>query len=137
MLVSALFGSMLWISSYEGEWLEWHNEDPHYVELTKGLDEAAKDKLLWKEGIKNIRDNPVQYLKFCFKYLWRFWICGHSNTFYGLRDSLKNYFSAGAYGKVIIKVSFLIFNTLLIVLGGCGIISAIRKLRNKREKCCF
>lgn len=137
VLVSSLFGSMLWISTYEGEWLEWHNNDPHYAGLIKGLDEVEKDKVLWAEGIKNIKENPFQYLKFCFKYLGRFWIGGHSNTFYGLRDSLSSYFSVKAYGKVVIKVMFLIFNTALIVLGGCGILAAIRTLRNKKRELMF
>lgn len=135
--MSSLLGSMLWISSYKGEWLEWHNEDPYYAELIKGLDEVQKDKLLWKEGIKNIKENPLRYLKSCFKYLWRFWIGGHSNNFYGLHDSLKNYFSAGSYGKVVIKAFFLIFNTALIILGGYGILTAIKKLRNKRRELLF
>lgn len=137
VLVSSLFGSMLWISSYEGEWLEWHNDDPYYAGLIKGLDEVEKDKILWAEGIKNIKENPSRYLKSCFKYLGRFWIGGHSNTFYGLRDSLPNYFFAKAYGKVIIKVMFLIFNTALIILGGCGIMTAIRTLRDKKGELMF
>ena len=137
VFVSSLLGSTLWISSYQGEWLEWHNEDPYYTGLIKGLNEFEKSKLLLKGGIRNIKQNPFRYLKFCFKRLGRFWIGGHSNTFYSLRDSLKNYFYAKAYGKAMIKAFFLISNTALIILGGYGILIAIRKLQHKKKELLF
>jgi len=137
VLVLSQLGSTLWVSSYKGEWLVWHNEDPYYSGLIKGLSEVEKDNLLWKEGIKNIEENPFRYFRVCFKFLWRFWIGGHSNTFYGLHDSLKNYFLAGSYGKAIIKTFFLIFNTTLIILGGYGMLSAIKKLRDKKRELSF
>jgi len=131
VLVSSQLGSILWISSYKGEWLEWHFEDPYYKSLIKGLSKSERNKLLLNEGIKNIKEAPFRYLKFCFKGLGRFWIAGHSNTFYGLRDSFKNYFTVGAFGKIIIKALFLVFNTILIILGGYGALMAIKKLRDK------
>lgn len=135
LLVSSLFGSMLWISSYG--WLEWHNDDPYYAGLINGLDDVEKEKVLFRDGIKHIIEDPFQYLRRCFKYLWRFLIAGHSNTFYGLRDSLRNYLSAGAYGKAMIKAIFLIFNTLLVGLGAYGIPEAARRLRDKRREVAF
>ncbi len=137
VFVSSLFGSTLWMSSYKGEWLEWHYQDPYYISLTKGLNEPEKDKFLLAEGIKNIKESPLRYLKFCFKRMGRFWIAGHSNTFYGLRDSLRNYISAGAYGKAMLKALLLIFNTALVLMGGYGITAALRRLRDKRREIAF
>lgn len=131
VLVSSQLGPILWISSYKGGWTEWHFEDPYYKSLVNGLSKFERNKLLLSEGIKNIKEVPLRYLKFCFKGLARFWIAGHSNTFYGLRDSFKNYLSAGASGKVVIKALFPVFNTILIILGGYGALMAIKKLRNK------
>jgi 4-amino-4-deoxy-L-arabinose transferase-like glycosyltransferase len=136
-LVSSQSGIVLWLSSYKGEWLEWHGEDPYYIGLIRGLNESQTNQLLFKEGVKNMIESPLQYIKFSFKRLGRFWIAGHSNTFYGLKGSFKNYFAVKAYGKVLIKVSFLIFNTSLVALGAYGILQALRKLRHKTTELLF
>ncbi|MFC1804617.1 ArnT family glycosyltransferase [Candidatus Omnitrophota bacterium] len=128
--VSGIF----WISTYEEEWLEWHSEDPYFRNLTKGSAGFEKDNLLLRESIKNIKEHPFLYTKFCFKRLVRFWIGSHSNTFYGLQESFTNYVSNKDYLRVAIKTSLLIFNTLLTFFGFCGIIMAIRKIRERRKE---
>ena len=116
ILISASSGKTLWISTYKEEWLEWKSDNEYLNGLTKGLNTVEQNRVLLKEGLKNIKEAPVLYIKFCLKRFVRFWIGSHSNTFYGLTGSFKYYFDLKDFIKLGIKCILLVLNTLLVIL---------------------
>jgi len=129
VLISVHYGDTLWISTWKEEWLEWQEKEP-FISLTKGLDQINSSTVLFKAGINNIKEHPFIYLKMCTKRLYRFWLTGHSNVFYFMTDSLKNYIIKKEYFIALLKIIMLFFNTSIIILGFFGIKLAYRNIKN-------
>jgi len=129
VLISVHYGDTLWISTWKEEWLEWQEKEP-FISLTKGLDQIDSSAALFKAGINNIKEYPFVYLKMCTKRFYRFWLTGHSNVFYFMMDSLKNYIIKKEYLIALLKIIMLFFNTSIIILGFFGIKSAYKNIKN-------
>jgi len=113
-------GDNIWIASYKGEWLEFHTDREPYRSLVAGLSQLERSRVLKREGIRNIVNDPAGYLWLCVKRFPRFWIGGHSNMFVGMEQSLSYYVERQQYGVVVLKLGMLGANLLLVVLGACG-----------------
>jgi 4-amino-4-deoxy-L-arabinose transferase-like glycosyltransferase len=113
-------GDNLWISTYEGEWLEFHPEQEPFRSLVAGLSDLESSKALRRAGLQNIVRSPLTYLKLCIRRVPRLWIGGHSNVFAGMEDSQSAYFARGNYGVLLVKLLMLAGNTLLVALGLIG-----------------
>ncbi|MBM3251498.1 MAG: glycosyltransferase family 39 protein, partial [Candidatus Omnitrophica bacterium] len=126
ILISALSGKTFWISTYKEEWLEWKNDNEYLNSLTRGLSVVQQNEVLLKEGLRNIKEAPFLYAKFCLKRFLRLWVGSHSNTFYGLTGSFQHYFDLKDYIRLGIKSFLLILNTSLVILGFIGFWVSVR-----------
>ena len=113
-------GDVLWISSYKEEWLEFYPDREPYKSLVTGLSELETAKVLRREGIKNIVEDPLGFAWLCAKRFPRLWIGGHSNIFAGMEGSTRGYLEQGRYVVFFVKFSMLALNSLLILLGVYG-----------------
>jgi len=129
VLISTHYGDTLWISTWKEEWLEWQEKEP-FISLTEGLNQIDSSVVLFKAGINNIKEYPFVYLKMCAKRLYRFWLTGHSNVFYFMADSLKNYIIKKEYFIALLKIVMLFFNMGIIIFGFFGVKLAYRNVKN-------
>jgi 4-amino-4-deoxy-L-arabinose transferase-like glycosyltransferase len=113
-------GDVLWISSYKEEWLEFYPDKEPYKSLVAGLSELETSKVLRREGIRNIVEDPAGFAWLCVKRFPRLWIGGHSNLFAGFGDSTRAYLERREYTVFLVKLTLLIGNTLLVLLGAYG-----------------
>jgi 4-amino-4-deoxy-L-arabinose transferase-like glycosyltransferase len=127
-------GDVLWISSYKEEWLEFYPDKEPYKSLVAGLSELETAKVLRREGIKNIVEDPAGFAWLCAKRFPRLWIGGHSNLFTGLEDSTRAYLERRQYGVFAVKLALLIGNSLLVLLGVFGAFLAFsRRMGDRRS----
>ncbi len=129
ILVSANGGKALWISTVG--WSEWHFDDERYKSLAQGLNDLERDRVLQREGLKNILGDPVHYLRLCFERVIPFWIGSHTLYIAGFSDSFQAYYARGAHAQLFVKGTILLLNTSLIVLAFGG---ALASLGNKRDE---
>ena len=130
ILVSSDSGRVLWISTVG--WSEWHFDDERYTSLLlQGLNGREADRVLQREGLKNILGDPVHYLRLCFERIIPFWIGSHTLYIAGFSDSFQAYYARGAHAQLFVKGTILLLNTSLIVLAFGG---ALASLLNKRDE---
>ncbi len=119
VLVSANGGKTLWISTMG--WDEWNFEDPTYQSLVQGLSDLERDRVLRREGLKNILNDPPHYLRLCFERIGPLWLGSHTRYLMGVSDSFASYIAQGAIGPVAVKAAFLILNTVLLLVACFGV----------------
>ena len=124
ILVSPQAGEVLWISTYEKNWISWHGEDTRFKAVVAGLDSLEAQRAMQREGFKNILSHPLIYLKFCIRRIPRFWIGGHSDTFAGLEQTTSFYLHKGEFQKIAVKLFMLSYNLCITVLGFLGLFLA-------------
>jgi len=134
ILISSQGSGVLWLASHQEDLLEWYCSGEDCKSGSKSMPSLKSDDSLLGEGLKNIKDHPFIYLKLCFRRFFRFWVGGHSNTFYGLEGSLGNYLHNGQYPIVLVKAVFLAFNSIIVLLGFYGIYYGLRRLRQERRE---
>lgn len=122
VLVSPQQGPQMWISAYHGGWETWHFDDPVYQAILAqaGPDIVEQDRRLRAEGLKQIVEHPWRYLTLCLKRIPRLWVGGHSDTFLHLTDRLSSYIQQGLYLQASIKLTMLLYNLGVILLGFAG-----------------
>ena len=113
-------GDVLWISSYREEWLEFYPDKEPYRSLVAGLSELEASKVLRREGIRNIIEDPVGFARLSLRRFPRLWLGGNSNLFAGMGDSTRAYLERRQYGRFLVKLALLAGNSLLVLLGACG-----------------
>jgi len=134
ILISNQGSGVLWLASHKGDLLEWYCQGEDCKSGTKSMPTLREGNSLLREGLKNMGEHPLVYIKLCFKRLFRFWVGSHSNTLYGLEGSFNRYLQNRDYSIVALKSAFLIFNTLLVLLGFYGIYAALKRIRQKRRQ---
>lgn len=130
--ISVHYGDNFWVSTWKEEWLEWKHKEP-YISIGKGLKPAEAAQAYFKAGINNIKEHPFIYLLMCTKRLYRFWLTGHSNIFYLMKDSFQAYLHKKDYFIFFIKLIMLFFNCFIILLGFLGIKIAYKNFVEKRK----
>jgi 4-amino-4-deoxy-L-arabinose transferase-like glycosyltransferase len=126
--VSVQGGDALWIST-KG-WTEWR-DDEGLRSLIEGLDPLEMQKVLHREGIRNIVNDPLRYFIFCIKRLPHFWIASHTGHLMGFSGSFKQYYINGAFGKLFVKFTLLGAYAGLIFMGVWG---AFITLKAEKER---
>lgn len=116
-------GVTLWIST-KG-WIEFDLHDPEYQSLLR-VKYYEQNGVFFRAGIRNIVNDPANYTILCLKRLYHLWIGSHSTYVTGLSRSFKEYYLAGALGRVAVKALMLVLNTCLVLLGIGGAIVALR-----------
>ena len=130
--VSIHSGDTLWISTWKEEWLEWQEKEP-YISLGKGKGPIEASEAYFRAGIDNIKDHPFIYLKMCTKRLYRLWLTGHSNAFSFMNGSIKDYFINRQYAVFFIKLTLLLFNVSITIIGFLGIAKVYHILKDRRD----
>lgn len=132
MPISIHYGDNFWVSTWKEEWLEWQDKEP-FISIVKDLKPTEAAEVFFKAGINNIKEHPYIYLVMCTKRLYRFWLTGHSNIFYPMKDSFQSYLHKKDYLIFSIKLIMLFFNVSIILLGFLGIRTAYINFIQKRE----
>jgi len=116
--VSANGGKTLWISTMG--WDEWRYDDDSYKALVAGLPDVERDRVLRREGIKNILADPLRYTGLCMQRLAAFWFGSHTTYLAGFSESFHAYAAEGAWMKVMGKGLLLAVNIVLLALAVWG-----------------
>lgn len=124
ILVTAHGGETLWLSA-KG-WSEWHFDDPQLREMIKGLSDLQRDEVLRQSGWRMIAAAPGQYLLACVGRVPELWISSHTTYVRGLGERYETYFQRGAYGRLAVKIAWLVTNVALLGLAIAGIVTAFR-----------
>ena len=131
--VSTHYADTLWLSTWHEEWLEWPAGAEPFASMVKGKDCVGLADFYFKAAMNNIKEHPFIYLKMCTKRLYRFWLTGHSNTFYFMKDSFIYYLSKKEYAIFFVKLVMLFFNVSIILLGFFGIRVAYKNFSSNRN----
>lgn len=125
-------GGQVWLSTTE--WQEWpYNEEP-FKSLVKGLNGIQRSHVLQAEGIKNILNDPLQYLRLCIRRLGAFWLGSHTTYLVGFSDSMQAYYARGALAPVLVKGTLLVFNLGLLGLALWGVWTSVVMQDDERYK---
>lgn len=117
----------LWISTYPGEFLEWDwSREP--LKAYAEMEPEAREKLMAKEGIENLKKYPLAYVKMSAKRFVRLWAGGHSNLVPGLEKSLTQSLAEGGYAIVATKLLFVMVNMAYLIGGVIGCVLLCRRV---------
>ena len=131
ILVSTHGGPTLWISTVG--WRDWNFDDPVYQSLiSQGANDREQARILQRQAIKNILDNPGGYLLLCFRRIFDLWLGSHTTYLVGFTNSFKAYYDNGDVGRVAVKAVLFGINTALVGLAILGIPRAFRIGSEKR-----
>lgn len=116
----------LWLANYPdkeviGTRAEWQPDREPLKSLIANLSPVEADRILFREGIKNIKSHPMTFLKLSFKRAFWFWIGSHSNSFHGLGASFGATLRNKEYSVFFPKLSLLFYNLLYLSLGVSGL----------------
>ena len=109
-------GGNLWVGSYipwDGDYRYQDLSDKQKIEAGYSLIEA--DNRLREEGVKNIKNNPLGYLKLCIKKFGRFWF-----KIPGSKEILKD--------RAVIRKLFYVTHFLLLMVFVIGLKRAVLEL---------
>lgn len=88
---------------------------------------GRQDKKLTQEGIKNIINNPWQYIYMCAKKFPDLWLHSDNAGALGFKKTRIQYFRDKQYFLCFVKLCFTGFHFLILGLGICGFIFSRRK----------
>ena len=113
-------GQTLWVGTY----LPWSGkyqgaETEPLRSMREEYPPIELDKRLFKEGLKNIKDNPVTYLIMSIRKFPRFWLTSHSSVF-GIDKPNTWYLRERRYFPLFVKFCLLSLHTVLLILGVIG-----------------
>lgn len=131
ILVSDHSGPTIWISTMG--WSEWRYDDALYQSIVRQeTNSLEQGRALRREAIKNIRNDPARYLRFCLERIPAFWLGSHTTYLAGFSDSFQAYYVQGKLDKVAVKLLLLSLNIGLLGLGLWGIWASILKETGQR-----
>lgn len=115
-------GATLWLSTYPGDWLEWHTDrEPLRSLLDCNCSAEELNRRFMREAVNNVVASPGRYALMSVKRFGRFWVGGHSNVIRGLESS----FQAAARSREAVVLSLkgllLLLNTGLLALAAAGV----------------
>jgi len=131
-------GAILWHATHPAGFVEWQGTSEYEPakSLIKDLDFTKEEthlylnKILLKEGLRNIKLHPFIYMKSCTMHLGRFLIGSHSNSFVITKESFKEVINKKRFGVLILKAFLLITNSLLVFLSILGIFKLRKKFKH-------
>ncbi|RJR49555.1 MAG: hypothetical protein C4576_06675 [Desulfobacteraceae bacterium] len=137
ILVSAHGGPTLWIATVG--WKDWKFDDPVYQSLvSQGTNDIERARILQRQAIKNILDNPGRYLLLCSRRVVDLWLGSHTTYLVGLSANFQAYYDKGEFGRFGAKGTLLVINVGLIGLAFIGLSRSLRagsELRALRWLC--
>jgi len=136
--VATSTGATFWKDTHPANFLEWNGTSEYEpvktlvktLDIEKAESQIFLDRVLMKEGLKNIRLHPFIYARLCSEHLIRFLVGSHSDSFLITRDSFVNVISRREFGTLLIKLFLLGINLSLLSLAVFGIVLSRARLKS-------
>ena len=124
--VSIGAGQLLWLGNYPdieviGTRGKFQPDKEPLKSLIANRSPVEADRVLFREGIKNIKRHPMTFLKLSLERMFWFWVGSHSNSFYGLGASFGDTLRNKEYSVFFPKLGLMFYNLLYLGLGALGL----------------
>jgi len=123
-------GQTLWVGTYVAWEGKYQGADTEPLRsMREEYSPIELDKRLFKEGLNNIKDNPITYFVMSIRKFPRYWVTSHSSVF-GIDKPNSWYLRERQYFPLFVKFCLLSLHTLLLILGFIGALLVRRQWKS-------